>query len=430
MTTALVISRFFPFNPERVHAVYQRLGTQIEALARVADRVDCLFLVPANKSYPPHELRKHEERLRRLWSPSVSLRLAPTVREDEPSTLWQRLGRGVFDFNAQPVARPTNTEAAGGAVGSALDARPDLILAHRLSSMCVVMRLTHQLHGAPLFFDMDDIEHISDFRRLLHHPRWPMERLMLLQIPTLMLAEIQAVRLATATFVSSEEDRRYLTRLSGSDRICTVANSVRFTAVTAKDVSEPLVLFVGSMGYGPNAQAADALVQKIWPSIRAQLPQARLVIIGSRPERATSYPSRDPSVTFAGFVDDLDEWYRRARVICCPIYYGAGTRVKIIEAAAHGRAIVSTPLGAEGLNFEDGRHIVLRDAAADLAAECVRLLRDARAAEQLGAAARQRARAIYDRATVVEQLVQIFRGHSGGTSAYREVTTPGTRDTE
>ncbi len=408
MTTALVVSRFFPFSPQRVHAVYQRLGTQVGALARVADRVECLFLVPASQSYPPDELRAHEERLRRLWSPAVSLRLAPTVREEEPSTLWQRLGRGVFDFHAQMIARPANTNAALDAVSSALDARPALVLAHRLSSMCVLMRLPRKLHDTPLFFDMDDIEHVSSFRRLLRHPAWPMERLMLLQIPRLMLAEIQAIRLATATFVCSEEDRRYLARFVGPDRVRTVVNSVRFPAVSAQDVSEPLVLFVGSMGYRPNGQAADALVHEIWPSVLARIPEARLVIIGSRPELAASYPPRDPSVTFAGFVDDLDQWYRRARVVCCPIHYGAGTRVKIIEAAAHAKAIVSTHLAAEGLNFQDGREIILRDTAADLADECVRLLRDARAGEELGAAARDRARAIYDRSALVERLVRIF----------------------
>jgi glycosyltransferase involved in cell wall biosynthesis len=408
MTTALVVSRFFPFGPQRVHAVYQRLGTQIEALARVANRVDCLFLVPTSESYPPDELRAHEERLRRLWSRAVSLRLAPTVREEEPSTLWARLGRGVFDFQAQPIARPANTNAALEAVSAALDPRPALVLAHRLSSMSVLMRLSRKLRDIPVFFDMDDIEHVSSFRRLLHHPGWPLERMMLLQIPRLMLAEIQAMRLATATFVCSEEDRRYLARFVGPDRVRTIVNSVRFPAIAAQDVSEPLVLFIGSMGYRPNAQAADALVQKIWPSVLARVPEARLVIIGSRPELAASYPPRDPSVTFAGFVDDLDQWYRRARVVCCPVYYGAGTRVKIIEAAAHAKAIVSTHLGAEGLNFQDGREIVLRDTTADLADECVRLLRDASAAEQLGAAARDSARAIYDRSAVVERLVRIF----------------------
>jgi glycosyltransferase involved in cell wall biosynthesis len=410
MTSALVVSRFFPFNSQRVHAVYQRLGTQVEALGRLVDRVDCLFLVPAGQGCSPDELKAHQERLRRTWSPAVSLRLAPTIREDEPSGLWQRLGQGVFDFHAQPIARPACAEAAVAAVSTALDTRPQIVLAHRLSSMCALMRLADKVRGLPLFFDMDDIEHVSAFRRLLHHPGWPMERLMLLQTPRLMLAEIKAMRLSTATFVCSEEDRRYLARFVGSGRVRTIVNSVRFPAVSTEDTSEPLMLFVGSMGYRPNAQAADALVQKIWPKVLARVPEARLVIVGSRPELAMAYPPDYPSVTFAGFVDDLDDWYRRARVVCCPIYYGAGTRVKIIEAAAHAKAIVSTPLGAEGLNFEDGREIVLRDTTTGLSEECVRLLSDARAAARLGEAAREKARQTYDRAAVLDRLVSIFWG--------------------
>ena len=114
-------------------------------------------------------------------------------------------------------------------------------------------------------------------------------------------------------------------------------------------------------------------------------------------------------MSFLGFVDDLAAWYRRARVVCCPIYHGSGTRVKIIEAAAHRKAVVSTPMGAEGLSFVDGEEIVLRKAPADLAAACVELLRDPSAASRLGAQARRRALQLYDRGVVVQQLADIFR---------------------
>lgn len=419
MSSALVVSRFFPFNAHRVHAVYQRLGTQVEALGRVVDRVDCLFLVPSDQRPSTDELKAHEERLRRLWSPAVSLHLAATIREDEPAGRWKRLGQGIFDFHAQPIARPANTTAALAAVDSALSKSPDVILAHRLSSMCVLMRLTHRLRGIRLFFDMDDIEHVSQFRRLLHHPGWPMERLMLLQTPRLLLAEIQAMRVATTTFVCSEEDRRYLARFVGSERVQTVPNSVRFVPLGAQDASGRIVLFVGSMGYRPNAQAVEALVRDVWPSIRARVPTARLVIVGNGADLTSVYPSADPSVIFAGFVDDLDECYRHASVVCCPIYYGAGTRVKIIEAAAHAKAVVSTRLGAEGLNFEDGREIVIRDTAAALSDACVNLLCDAAAAARLGTAAQEKARATYDRSVVIEQLVHVFARESSGDFYFR-----------
>jgi hypothetical protein len=87
MTSALVVSRFFPYDAQRVHGLYQRLGAQIQALAKVADRVECLFLVPEDQQFTPAELLEHEVRLRTLWSPAVSLKLAPTVREAGPKSL-------------------------------------------------------------------------------------------------------------------------------------------------------------------------------------------------------------------------------------------------------------------------------------------------------------------------------------------------------
>ena len=413
MTTALVVSRYFPFEPQRVHGLYQRLGTQVQALASVVDRVQCLFLVPADQDYPPEVLREHEERLRRLWSPALSIRLAAVVDEATPQGLWQRVGQGVFDFHKQAIARSISSTAAVRAVSAALDARPDIVLAHRLVSMSVLMAVAREVpakvRAVPLFFDLDDIEHVSLTRRLLRDPAWPAERLLLLQLPALLLAEIRAMRLAAATFVCSEHDQRYLAHFVPAERVRIVPNSVPFPQLPAGDGSEPLALFVGAMGYRPNAQAADTLVREIWPAVRTQVPAARLAIIGAGREHTASYRTADDSVMFPGFVDDLESWYRRARVVCCPIYHGGGTRVKIIEAAANAKAIVSTRLGAEGLNFADGSEIVLRETAPELAQAVAGLLADPAAALRLGQAALHQARRTYERSAVVAQLAAIFR---------------------
>jgi glycosyltransferase involved in cell wall biosynthesis len=410
MTTALVISRLFPFKDQQVHAVYQRLGTQVEALGKVATRVHCLFLVPPQGALAPSALSEHQERLRRLWSPALSLQVAPVVSQAASVSRWQRVGKGMFDFYEQAIARPLNNPEAISIVRTALEAQPDLILAHRLASMSVLMRLASQLRGCPLFFDLDDIEHVAFARRLLHHPDYPRERLMLLQTPRLWMAELQAMRLATSTFVCSEPDRRYLARFVGSARVQTVPNSARFPYLDAEDVSQPTVLFVGSMANRPNAQAVDVLVQNIWPKVRAKVVNARLVIIGSGADATHSYPATDPSVSFAGFVEELAPWYRAARVVCCPIYHGSGTRVKIIEAAAYAKAIVATRLGAEGLEFEDGREIILRDAPEVLAEACVQLLQDAGSAQRLGRAAHARAAKLYEHGAIVRRLAHIFTG--------------------
>jgi glycosyltransferase involved in cell wall biosynthesis len=420
VTAALVVSRSLPYDAERVHGIFQRLGTQIAALARVVERIDCLFLVADEELCTASAVREHEQRLRRLWSPAVSVQLAPVVNETVPRSRWRRLGQGIFDFHAQPLARPTSTEGALRAVSAALERRPDIVLAHRLSSMTVFMKLAQQtpekLRGLPLFFDMDDIEHIAAVRRLMKDPAWAAQRLQLLQTPALMLAELRATHLASTTFVCSEKDRRYLARLGAGAHVHTIPNSVEFPALAAADASEPLLMFVGALGYRPNAQAADSLVRQIWPIVRAQVPGARLAIIGPGPERAASSHSPAEGVTFTGFVEDLQSWYRRARVVCCPIYHGGGTRVKIIEAAAHAKAIVATRLGAEGLNFEDGKEIILRDTPAQLADSCIRLLRDPAAAALLGRAALHKARGIYERNAVIERLANIFRaGHTDGS---------------
>ncbi|MGB9329442.1 MAG: hypothetical protein WCB10_01600, partial [Steroidobacteraceae bacterium] len=193
MRTALVVSRLFPFNDQRVHAVYQRLGMQVEALGRVAEEVKCLFLVQPQR-YTVAELSEHQERLRRLWSTPLSLQIAPVVSPTVPASRWRRVGKGIFDFYEQTIARPLNNPEALGAVRRALEAGPDIVVAHRLSSMSVFMRLAAEVRGHRLFFDLDDIEHIAFARRLLHDPGYPRERLMLLQTPRLWLAELQAMR--------------------------------------------------------------------------------------------------------------------------------------------------------------------------------------------------------------------------------------------
>jgi glycosyltransferase involved in cell wall biosynthesis len=408
MTTALVVSAAFPVNDQWVYGAQQRLGMQVEALARVADRIDCLFLTHVRADCSPEHLKAHEDRLRRRWTAKLSLTIAQVRRHIPAMTRWQLYGPGIFDFYSQELVREFTNESAVAAVRAALRTGPDLIFAHRLCVMGLLMKLSRDIGRTPVFFDLDDIEHVSLSRRLLRYPEWSKERLKLMQIPRLLLAEIQAIRRSRLTFVCSDQDCRYLRRLACSRRVEVVMNGTRFPADIRAGAAEPVVLFVGFLGYQPNALAADLLVQDIWPKVRTRVPQARLIIAGSRPEQLRSYPATDPSVTLTGFVDNLDELYGQARVVCCPILNGAGTRIKIIEAAAHARAIVSTTLGAEGLTFEDGTDIVLRDGTAPLADECVRLLQDPAAAERLGIAAREKARITYEQRAVVAHLERLF----------------------
>ena len=408
VTTALVISRTFPVDDRIMWGTVLRLEAQLEALSRVVDRIECLILIPEALRFSSQEVRAHEERLRRRWPAKVSVQLAPVLRERPAASRWQYYGPGIFDFHAQRAAEGAGTEAALRAVQAAVSSSPDLILAHRLPGMSLLLKVSRDIGDVPVFFDLDDIEHLSFARRVLHYPGWPLERLLLLQLPRLLLTEMRAVYRSRSTFVCSERDRRHLTRLTGSRRIDVVTNGIRIPLDVRAGAPEPVVLFVGVMSYPPNAQAADTLVRDIWPIVHARVPQARLIIAGARPELLQSYRTADASVTFGGFIEDLAALYAQARVVCCPIFYGSGTRIKIVEAAAYARAIVSTTLGAEGLAFANGTELVLCDGVKALAEQCARLLEDAHAAERLGAAARARACAAYDRTAVVSKLEQLF----------------------
>jgi glycosyltransferase involved in cell wall biosynthesis len=115
-----------------------------------------------------------------------------------------------------------------------------------------------------------------------------------------------------------------------------------------------------------------------------------------------------PGVEFTGFVDDLASLYRRSKVVCAPILSGAGTRVKIIEAAAFGKPIVATRIGAEGLHMEDGRELLVRDDPASFAQACIDLLQDSIHCERLAKMARQSAISHYNRAAIVRLIQNHF----------------------
>jgi glycosyltransferase involved in cell wall biosynthesis len=166
------------------------------------------------------------------------------------------------------------------------------------------------------------------------------------------------------------------------------------------------VLFIGSFAYEPNIVAADYLVTEIWPRVLSAVPDALLLIAGAKPERIPGYSRNPPGVKFLGFVDDLKKLYEEVMVVACPVFSGGGTRVKILEAAAFGRPVVSTTIGAEGLGLREGSEILLRDDPRAFADECIRLLLDRETVIKIGRAGRSAVNKQYDRNEVVRRIRQ------------------------
>jgi glycosyltransferase involved in cell wall biosynthesis len=157
----------------------------------------------------------------------------------------------------------------------------------------------------------------------------------------------------------------------------------------------PVVLFQGNLGYPPNIDAAQWLATAIAPLIRAKVPSAEIRLVG-RPGSNVVQLHQPGTVTVVGEVPSMDDELSRATVALVPVRYGSGTRIKILESFAHRIPVVSTTLGAEGLDVEDGVHLLLADDPNALAAAAARLLGDAGLRVRLTEAAEDRYLERYD----------------------------------
>ena len=207
----------------------------------------------------------------------------------------------------------------------------------------------------------------------------------------------------------SEADRDTFARLyPGAARrpMQVVATGVdtRFFAPAAERRPRSRLVFTGSMDWLPNEDAMLYFCRDILPLIRAREPEVTLSIVGRAPTPAVQKLAAEHGIVVTGRVDDVRPFMRDAAVYIVPLRIGGGTRLKIFEAMAMGKAVVSTTVGAEGLPVTDGEHVRLADDPATFADAVVRLLRDVDARRSLEAAARTLVVARYDWSAVAGEL--------------------------
>ena len=219
-------------------------------------------------------------------------------------------------------------------------------------------------------------------------------------------------RFAHAVCVSTEEAAELRGRSSVPVSVVPIGTDIEALA-PAPDPGgavPPRVVFTGSLGYPPNHQGICWFVERVWPEVLREVPDARLDIVGRDPPASVIALGARPGVTVVGPVALMGPYFDRAHVVVVPILTGAGTRVKIVEAMAAGRAIVSTSLGWEGLPYvEPGRHLLVADQPAAFAQATVHLLRDPQARGSLAAAARQLAVERFDWRALGDEQEAILR---------------------
>jgi glycosyltransferase involved in cell wall biosynthesis len=217
------------------------------------------------------------------------------------------------------------------------------------------------------------------------------------QAPRVEALERRLLLAADGVSCVSQRDARALETLAPGTAAMVVPNGVDLVRYRyrAGPAAGQILFFVGDLSWPPNAEGIRWFRSKVWPLIRERRPEARAEILG-RGAPADLAGRGDEGFCFLGEGSDTRPHWERAAVAIVPLHAGGGTRLKILEAAACGVPVVSTPVGAEGLELEPGVEILIAGEPAAFAEATARLLADPEAGRRQAAAARRKIEALYD----------------------------------
>jgi sugar transferase (PEP-CTERM/EpsH1 system associated) len=259
---------------------------------------------------------------------------------------------------------------------------------------CDQIQVAHALpavRDAPRLIDAHNVEHVLLQRLADNEGRlW---RRALLQWQARKTRETERATYAAVDhcIAVSEIDRTRIQALAPGLRVSVVPNGVDVKTFAARQRTrdDNLIVFVGSMDWPPNVEGVAWFVRDVLPHIQGVRPAARFLVVGRRPAPALVRALGGAQVQFTGTVDDVRPFVEQAAIVAVPLLSGGGTRLKILEAWAMAKAVVSTTVGAEGLPIVPGANVMLGDDPRAFAQCVTQLLDDAQAIDRLGAEGRK-----------------------------------------
>jgi len=264
-----------------------------------------------------------------------------------------------------------------------------------------------QLGGpVPVLFFEHNVEHMIWQRLWQVETRWWRRPLLAVEWRKMRRYEARACRRSTVTIAVSETDRARLAAGAPSASVCAVPTGVdvAYFAPNGRAEVPGHLVFTGSMDWYPNEDAIVYLLETILPLVRREMSGVSLTIAGRNPSPRVLRAAGQAGVKITGTVDDIRPYIAEAAVYVVPLRVGGGTRLKIFEALAMAKAVVSTPIGAEGLPLQPGEHFLRAEDPAEFARAVTSLLRDPARRRALGAAGRRLVEERYSWARVAREF--------------------------
>ncbi len=193
----------------------------------------------------------------------------------------------------------------------------------------------------------------------------------------------------------THEDERRLRAMSGQVQTTVIPAGVDIPATTTQATEEPgNILFLASLDWRPNVDGFFWFCEQVLPLVLREEPQIRVSIVGKGPSPRLQRLIH-PNIRFIGFVEDVVPYLQAAQACIVPLFAGGGMRIKILEMFAHRKCVVSTAVGCEGIEVENGRELLIADEAPGFARSLIRILRDQALRASLGNNARKLAEVKY-----------------------------------
>lgn len=217
--------------------------------------------------------------------------------------------------------------------------------------------------------------------------------------------------------VSPAETRATEQHVEPGVPVWTIPNGVdaeRFQPPAPPSSDPPCVVFCAGMGVKRNALAARWFADEVFPRVREEIPEAEFLVVGRGPRPEVRSLAERPGISVTGTVDDVRPYYEQATACVVPQRHGAGTKVKVFEALAMGRPLVTTENGVRGIPISEGKHALVGDGPKELAASLVEVLQDTQRRTELARAGRRFVEERYTWDAIVEDTNERLETLVGG----------------